>query len=334
MPYKNIALGGTFDKFHKGHISFLTFAFSQSENVLIGLTSDEYVSSHKKDSVISPFEKRKKKLVTFLEKKHLLHRATIIPIDDVFGPTISINSEIEALIVTEDSMAGGEKINQRRRELGLTKLPLILAPLEKEEGIVISSSNIRKGITDNEGKPFVDPLWFVNTYKMPEGLRILLHKPFGRLIENIGELKNINPGKVVTVGDVTTMYFLKNGINPAISVIDFIVERKKRFTDITQLGFRRDEKITKVINPAGTISEDVWPVLAQTVKKLSRKKSTQIILVDGEEDLLVLPLILSLPLSFMIFYGQPNAGLVQVEVTIQEKENARNIVSLFSGDIV
>jgi pantetheine-phosphate adenylyltransferase len=331
MQYKNIAIGGTFDKFHKGHMSFLAFAFSIGENVLIGLTTDEYVSKFKKDSIISPFEKRKKKLESFLEKKHFLSRAKIIPISDLYGPTLTIDEEIEAIVVTEDSTGGGEKINEKRRELGLPKLPLIIAPLAKEEGMVISSANIRKGITDDEGRPYIDPLWFSKTYRMPEGLRILLHKPFGKLITENIEMKDLNPNLIATVGDVTTKHFLDSGIKPSVSIIDFVVERKRKFSKIEELGFNGGEKIIPLVNSQSTISQNIWHMLIQVVKHLPEKKP-QIILVDGEEDLLVLPLILSLPLGFLIFYGQPGAGFVQVEVTIQEKENARNIVSLFSGE--
>jgi pantetheine-phosphate adenylyltransferase len=36
-----VAMGGTFDIIHKGHITLLEKAFSISTNVIIGLTSDE-----------------------------------------------------------------------------------------------------------------------------------------------------------------------------------------------------------------------------------------------------------------------------------------------------
>ncbi len=331
MQYDNVALGGTFDKFHKGHMSFINFAFSVSKSVIIGLTSDSYVAEYKKDSVIAPFLKRKKKLMDYLEKKHFYTRAKIVPIDDLFGPTLSKNNDLDALVVTDDSVNGGDKINQKRMELGLSKLPLLITPLEKEDGVVISSANIRKGITDDDGKPFVNPLWISKNLKMPEGLRILLHKPFGKLLESERILKNIDPTKAATVGDITTLRFLKNGIKPILSVIDFVVERKRQFSGVKELGFMGTEEIIHLVNPQSTITKDIWFSLSKIVNHLHEKKP-QIILIEGEEDLLVLPLILSLPLGFMIFYGQPNAGYVQVEVTIQEKENARNIIALFAGE--
>ncbi len=38
-----IAMGGTFDIIHHGHITLLSTAFDISEKVIIGLTSDEFV---------------------------------------------------------------------------------------------------------------------------------------------------------------------------------------------------------------------------------------------------------------------------------------------------
>ncbi len=39
-----IAMGGTFDIIHHGHITLLSTAFDISEKVIIGLTSDEFVT--------------------------------------------------------------------------------------------------------------------------------------------------------------------------------------------------------------------------------------------------------------------------------------------------
>ena len=43
--YRKIAVGGTFDRFHEGHLKLLSKAFQLSQLVLIGVTSDEFAQS-------------------------------------------------------------------------------------------------------------------------------------------------------------------------------------------------------------------------------------------------------------------------------------------------
>ena len=42
MKYDAVALGGTFDIIHIGHIALLEKGFSISKKVIIGLTSDDF----------------------------------------------------------------------------------------------------------------------------------------------------------------------------------------------------------------------------------------------------------------------------------------------------
>ena len=45
--YKTVAIGGTFDRLHKGHERFISQAFKAGREALIGLTSDRYVEKSK-----------------------------------------------------------------------------------------------------------------------------------------------------------------------------------------------------------------------------------------------------------------------------------------------
>jgi uncharacterized protein (UPF0218 family) len=53
------------------------------------------------------------------------------------------------------------------------------------------------------------------------------------------------------------------------------------------------------------------------------------VLVDGEEDLAVFPLILILPDSSVILYGQPNEGVVFCEVDSALRKKAEELLSCF-----
>ena len=56
-----VAMGGTFDIIHKGHIQLLSKAFSISSKVIIGLTSDD-LAKRKGKNIQNPFQKRFKTL--------------------------------------------------------------------------------------------------------------------------------------------------------------------------------------------------------------------------------------------------------------------------------
>ena len=62
--YRKIAVGGTFDKLHKGHEALLDAAFTMADEVLIGITSDDFASM--KNHVIEPCEVRITKLKSII----------------------------------------------------------------------------------------------------------------------------------------------------------------------------------------------------------------------------------------------------------------------------
>ena len=63
--FETVAVGGTFDEFHKGHRSLLKKAFEVGNHVLIGLCSDDFVKKLKKPHEIVPYEKRLEELKSF-----------------------------------------------------------------------------------------------------------------------------------------------------------------------------------------------------------------------------------------------------------------------------
>ena len=75
---------------------------------MIGVTTDEFAKKLNKPHKIDCFEKRMKDLHRFLAERGLEKRATLVPINDPFGPTIE-SDEIEGIIVSEETEPGARQ---------------------------------------------------------------------------------------------------------------------------------------------------------------------------------------------------------------------------------
>ncbi len=150
--FRKVAVGGTFDEFHRGHKVLLQRAFEIGYYVVIGLCSDEFVMKLAKPHVTAPYGERLEGLKAFLE--HLNHsgRAEIIPLNDPYGPTIA-DTCIEALVVSEETKRNAERINELRKEKGLKPLFIVVVTMVPSENCApISTTRIRWGEIDREGR--------------------------------------------------------------------------------------------------------------------------------------------------------------------------------------
>lgn len=331
QKYKLVVSGATFDHFHKGHKEFIRFALDQGEEVLLGLTSDTFAKEKRHEEEIELYEIRKQSLISCLRKLGVERRVKILPIDTLFIPAEWESLSIEAIIVSKDSLAGARVINHKRKMEGRQLLTIIECPtVVAEDGQFLSSVRIRKGEINREGQLFVNPAWTFPLLITPF-LRIILKKPFGSLIKDtkswFKRRKIIDTSKIITVGDIVTAAFNMNNIEQKISVVDFLVAREKKFSSIKDHGFKGLVTVINVENPAGTLTSAIFAV---SQNLFASRIGRSIILVNGEEDLAVLPLVLSAPLGFTIYYGQPNEGIVEIVVTEKKKKEAYSIVNQFT----
>jgi len=147
MKYKNVAVGGTFDNFHKGHEKLLDEAFAIGQNVLIGVTSDEF-GGEKGD--IDPCSKRISKLEEFLQK--FKSRYIVKRLEEPYGPTI-YDPKIDAIVVSRETKPTADRINEIRREKGMKPLEIFTIDwVLADDGKPVSSSRIRNGEIDRNGK--------------------------------------------------------------------------------------------------------------------------------------------------------------------------------------
>ena len=149
--YRTVAVGGTFDEFHKGHGALLVKAFEVGEEVLIGLCSDEFVKRMKKPHPTASYKLRFQGLKTFLINHNFLRRTRIISLNDAYGVTLSEGCA-EALIVSKETEQNAIMINKKREKLGLPPLTLfVIEMVPSDNHVYISTTRIRRGEIDHDG---------------------------------------------------------------------------------------------------------------------------------------------------------------------------------------
>jgi pantetheine-phosphate adenylyltransferase len=147
-----VSVGGTFDVMHKGHWFLLEETFNVGERAIVGISTDEFASSLKKQHKIDSYEKRCQEVVEFLVEKGYFDRAEIVPLNDPYGPTID-SDILEGIIVSEETEPTAEVINQYRVDLG--KKPLLIFVITMvlaDDGKPISSTRIRRQEVDRYGR--------------------------------------------------------------------------------------------------------------------------------------------------------------------------------------
>ena len=170
--------------------------------------------------------------------------------------------------------------------------------------------------------------------KLKEEERGAFKKPFGKIYSSLSEIKNTlekykkNHQLIISIGDATTLNLIKEGIIPDIGIIDELIERKKSPMD-NEFGY--DHVQLNAENPAGTITQG----LCKTIKKafgLYISGFNVLIVVDGEEDLAVLPCVITAPPGTVVLYGQPGEGVVLCEVD-KFKDKTEEFLNKFEGDL-
>ncbi len=331
MKYKHIAIGGTFDLLHLGHQEFIEHAFSLGERVTIGITSDTLVRKLKGGS-LTDFDNRFKSVCNFVKLNKFSSQASIIQLDDFFGPTLK-DKTIDCLLATKDSLAGVKMINEERIKLGLRALPVeIFSLVLGQDKKTISSKRIKSGTINRQGLNYYEYLIKKGDLRLPENLRVVLRKPFGKVYKDLKKIKHMKDkmSLVATVGDFTTQGFLRHGLFFNLSLIDFKIQRVDSFKKVEDLGFSGEEKIIKVANPPGIVSRALVKALNTSLNEISNNK--KIIVIDGEEDLAVLVLCLLAPLNSVIYYGLRNRGMIETVVDLNLKDKLQSLIDLFGYD--
>tara|TARA_B100001250_G_scaffold284600_1_gene246692 strand:+ start:910 stop:1374 length:465 start_codon:yes stop_codon:yes gene_type:complete len=148
--FSKVCLGGTFDQIHLGHKSLLKMAFSISDEIIIGLTSDKRANKNRGSEQLRTYKERYNVLNNFL-RNNFQENYTIVELNDDWGPGI-FDKNLEAIVVSEETENVAFELNKNRKLEKLEKLKIITIPLIlAKDGKKISSTRIRSSEIDVDG---------------------------------------------------------------------------------------------------------------------------------------------------------------------------------------
>ena len=159
-------------------------------------------------------------------------------------------------------------------------------------------------------------------FKLTDHLRVVLKDPLGKLVPNEertrSRLDQLISKPLVVVGDVSATVMSKMGYVPDLILVDNHTKRGKEIPTLIVSPTR----IIKVVNPAGMLGGELFQAMEEAVRAIGigEVEGTILIEVEGEEDLSTLAAIKILPEGTTVVYGQPDAGLVVVNVDDETKK--------------
>lgn len=274
-------LGGTFNLIHGGHRALIKRAFELSDDVVIGLTTDEFASVGRKR--INPYYLRMKGLILLLES--IGEHAEIEPISDIYGQTLDIDEAI--LVVSKETEKNAVAINKKRTALGMRPLNISVIDMVKSKtGVEIHASRILSGEYSRSGeKDAIDiAVGSMNQVKV-EAVRTVMERIYGsvRIIpvkadsgvpdQPFGE--DTYKGAVNRANAALGPHALSVGIEAGVFEIHghlydvqhcAVADRSGRITVGMSSGFRYPDRVAELVRNGMTVGEAMSRAYGDTAR--------------------------------------------------------------------
>ncbi|MFA6710630.1 MAG: inosine/xanthosine triphosphatase [Candidatus Methanomethylophilaceae archaeon] len=265
------AVAGTFNVLHDGHKTLIDRAFSISDDVYIGITSDLMAGENR--NLLNPFYIRKKVLEEYLSKKN--GKWKIFQIDDIYGPK-EIMAPIDTLVVSEDTFENGKRVNEYRIGNGMRPLELSVVPMMKnDKNTSICSSDILSGRYGRKGNSDIIDIAVgsMNPVKI-EAVRSVMERIYGdaritavnvksNVPEQPFEEETVNGAKNrarsalgnhdLSVGIEAGVFEMYDGLYDIQHCV--IMDREGKMTVGMGPGFRYPDRVAKLIREGRTVGK-------------------------------------------------------------------------------
>ncbi len=131
LQFRNVAVGGTFDRLHAGHRLLLAAtALVATEGIYVGVTADKLLINKRNKDLLEPYETREAAAVDYM--KRINPKVTVAAgalADPKVPPLAATDADFQAIVVSEETISGAEAINYVRKSLGFDPLVIVVVGL-------------------------------------------------------------------------------------------------------------------------------------------------------------------------------------------------------------
>ncbi|KAI8463852.1 MAG: hypothetical protein J3K34DRAFT_474834 [Monoraphidium minutum] len=148
LAFQHVAVGGTFDRLHAGHRLLLAAtALTATQTVYVGVTADELLAKKAYHDLLQPLAERTAAAAAFMATVRPGLRVESGALRDPAEPTAAeLDPKMQALVVSRETLGGGDAINRGRGGRGHAPLRLVVVGLVggRADGGKLSSTALRE----------------------------------------------------------------------------------------------------------------------------------------------------------------------------------------------